>query len=234
MIDTARWAIYYAPKRDDALWERGVSWLGRDPEDDREFDPRADLDTHDWMRLTATPSRYGWHATLKPPMRLRETGREDELRYRLRAFAANRVPFELPPLAVRSLDGFLALTLQKRCHELQSLADDCVRKFDDLRAPPTAQELTQRRQAGLSPRQEALLERWGYPYVFGEYRFHLTLTGRLQATEVGPVLETLQKWFAPALGKRRRVDGVALYHQAEADAAFRLVERVPFGGVSAF
>lgn len=229
MTDTARWAIYYAPAKDDALWERGVSWLGRDPDDDREFGPPPDLEARDWVRLTAAPRRYGWHATLKPPMRLLDPGMEGELRRRLRTFAAVRAPFELPPLAVQSLGGFLALTPQRECHELRRLAEDCVRAFDDLRAPPTAPELAQRRRAGLTPRQDALLARWGYPYVFEEFRFHLTLTGRLQPAEAKPLLETLRERFAPALGQSRRVEGVALYRQATVDVPFRLVERVPFG-----
>ena len=46
--------------------------------------------------------------------------------------------------------------------------------------PPGAAELERRRKAGLSAAQEKMLLRWGYPYVLDEFRFHLTLTGRLQ------------------------------------------------------
>ncbi|MEJ2633137.1 MAG: DUF1045 domain-containing protein [Acidihalobacter sp.] len=232
MSDTARWAIYYAPARSDVLWERGIAWLGRDPEDGREFAPPAGLDAQEWTSLTATPRRYGWHATLKPPMRLRETRLEDELRQRLRAFAANRTPFELPPLIVRSLGGFLALTPDAKSPELHRLGEDCVRAFDDLRAPPTQQELAQRRQTGLSPHQDALLARWGYPYVCEEFRFHLTLTGRLPAAEADRLQRQLHSWFASALAEPRHVENLALYHQAMPQAPFRLVDRFPFLGTA--
>ena len=66
-----------------------------------------------------------------------------------------------------------------RCTELQDLADRCVVEFDEFRRPAGDAELARRRGAGLTPRQDELLLRWGYPYVLEQWRFHLTLTARL-------------------------------------------------------
>ena len=45
-------------------------------------------------------------------------------------------------------------------------------------SPDTA-ELARRRGKGLPPDADQLLLRWGYPGVFGRWRFHMTLTRRL-------------------------------------------------------
>ena len=62
---------------------------------------------------------------------------------------------------------------------LQALADACVEQLDRFRAPPSDAELARRRRASLTPRQDAMLVRWGYPYVFDTWFFHMTLTRRL-------------------------------------------------------
>src|SRR5262249_53439438 len=49
--------------------------------------------------------------------------------------------------------------------------------------------------AGLSQRQIENLDRWGYPYVFEDFRFHLTLTGPIDADRRGSVLALLQARF---------------------------------------
>jgi hypothetical protein len=33
--------------------------------------------------------------------------------------------------------------------------------------------------AGLNQSQVANLDRWGYPYLFADFRFHMTLTGKV-------------------------------------------------------
>ena len=77
---------------------------------------------------------------------------------------ANRTaPFELPRLAVSDVFGFLALRESLSCPALQSLADACVEHLDPFRTPPTSAELARRRRSKLTPRQDAMLIRWGYP-----------------------------------------------------------------------
>jgi hypothetical protein len=64
----ARVAIYYAPLPDDPLTSLSSSWLGRDP---RSGEPVRHPDLDGIAEVTAEPRMYGFHATLKPPMRLR-------------------------------------------------------------------------------------------------------------------------------------------------------------------
>ncbi|HET6522220.1 MAG TPA: DUF1045 domain-containing protein, partial [Geminicoccaceae bacterium] len=175
-----RYAIYFAPAPDDPLGAFGNRWLGRDPWTGECLpQPRIPgLAPERLHAITASPRRYGFHGTLKPPFALAPGATPADLDMAARTFAAARRPVEVP-LALRSLSGFLALVPAEPVPALDALAADCVRAFDSFRAPSDAAELSRRRAAGLTARQDALLLAWGYPYVFEEFRFHLTLTERL-------------------------------------------------------
>ena len=189
-----RYAIYYAPPAGSALARFGAAWLGWDAEAEAEI-PHPSMDGLDVRALTATPRKYGFHGTLKPPFRLAGgtggTGPE-ALAGAVAEFAARQRGFDGPPLALRRIGRFVALVPSAACPELAALAGDCVRDLDRFRAPPDQSELDRRRRAGLSGRQEANLERWGYPYVMDDFRFHLTLTGALEEGVAYRVLDALR------------------------------------------
>ena len=222
-----RVAVYYAPEPDDPLAEAGARWLGRDAETG---EPVAQPPIDGIAEITAEPRLYGFHATLKPPMRLAEGASWGAVAEAARALADGIAPFDLPPLAVADVHGFLALRETAPCPALQALADLCVAGLDHLRAPPTPEELARRRRAGLTAAQEAMLRRWGYPYVFGSWFFHLTLTRRLAAEERARIMPQAEAWVAPALAQARRVRAICLFTQAEEGAPFRLAERLPLRG----
>ena len=108
---------------------------------------------------------------------------ENDLFRGLETFAATRAPVDIQGLTLADLGGFLALVPVAAGDALYALAGQCVSELDSFRAPPSESETARRRKAGLTERQDALLRRWGYPYVFEEFRFHLTLTGRLPDPE---------------------------------------------------
>ncbi|WP_428483131.1 DUF1045 domain-containing protein [Rhodopila sp.] len=223
----ARIAIYYAPLRDDPLTALATTWLGRDPVTGAPV-PQPGLPGI--KEITAEPRRYGFHATLKPPMRLAPNRTWSELMTAVRAVAASLAPFDLPRLAVNDLHGFLALRETIPCPELQVLADVCVKQLDGFRAPPSEAEVAHRRTARLSAEQDAMLLRWGYPYVFGTWFFHLTLTRRLSEQEKTVLLPAAEAWFAPALDVRRRVTDLCVFTQVGPDAPFQIAERVRLWG----
>lgn len=220
-----RVAIYWAPEPGDPLHAAGSAWLGRDAETGASL-PQPPVPGIE--EITADARVYGLHATLKPPFRLATT--YAELREDAAALAARTAPFDLPPLAVADLKGFLALRETAPCPPLQALADAAVVALDAHRAAPTAEEIARRRRAGLSPRQEALLARWGYPYVMEEWRFHVTLTRRISAEEAAVLRPAAEAHFAAAAGRPRRVAAIALFTQAGPGAPFLIAERLPLGG----
>jgi hypothetical protein len=75
-----------------------------------------------------------------------------------------------------------------------------------------------------------MLVRWGYPYVFDTWFFHMTLTRRLSDTEKAVIQPAAEAWFAPALTQPRRVQDICLFTQSAPDAAFTLAERVNLRG----
>jgi putative phosphonate metabolism protein len=223
----ARVALYYAPLPDDPLTRLSSAWLGRDPVTNASV-PQPGLDG--LAEITAEPRDYGFHATLKPPMRLAAGTDWTGFVSAVRTTAASIAPFDLPPLAVSDLRGFLALRETNPCPPLQALADVCVEQLDSFREPPSNEELARRRKAKLSTEQDAMLARWGYPYVFGTWFFHMTLTRRLSDAEKATILPAAESWFAPALAVPRRVEDICIFTQATPGAAFTLAERVRLRG----
>lgn len=225
-----RYAIYYAPDPTSALGRFGAAWLGRDAIAGRPAARPASgpIAPDRLAAITAAPARYGFHATLKPPFRLAAGARLDDLRTAADQFARGRMPFPMPPLMLGALDGFLALVPAGDAPALHALADAAVAAFDHLRAPPSADELA-RRGAGLDPARRALLARWGYPFVFAAYRFHITLTDRLEDAERARVRRALAPLVAEALAEPARVEAVWIFEEPAPGAAFRAIRRVRFG-----
>ena len=220
-----RVALYYAPAPSDPLWQAGCRWLGRDPQTGVPL-PQPDLP--DVAAITADARGYGFHATLKPPMRL--AGGWRDFLADARALAATIAPFELPALRVGLLGDFLALLEQHPSRALRAFADACVAGLDRHRAPPSAAELARRRQGDLSPERAALLQRWGYPDVFDAWRFHMTLSRRLAPAEAALWQPAATAYFAPALALPRRVGELCIFTQDGPGSPFLMTERLPLAG----
>jgi hypothetical protein len=221
-----RVALYYAPAENDPLRAAAAGWLGRDPEHGACAQPALD----GIAEITREAARYGFHATLKPPMRLREGTSWAELRDAAAGVAAGVPPFPLPPLAVAALDGFLALRETTPSLRLQALADAAVAGLDHLRAPPDAAERARRDRLGRTPAERAGLARWGYPYVFATWFFHMTLTRRLDAAEHARWRPRAEAHFGPALALPRQVRDICLFVQTAPDQPFVIAERIPLAG----
>jgi putative phosphonate metabolism protein len=228
---TTRFALYVAPPADHPLHGFAARWLGWDPESGETHDPEpaAGFSASRIAALTAEPRRYGFHGTLKPPFRLAEGCSDSMLIAALERFAARHAPVRLPALQIAALGTFLALRPSAPCPAIDDLAAACVRDFDAFRAPPSEAELARRRQAGLTPRQESHLARWGYPYVLEDFRLHFTLTGSIDNTaERAALLEHLSAEVAPLLRSPMIVSELCLFAQSGSDAPFRIVGRYRF------
>ncbi|MEM9641449.1 MAG: DUF1045 domain-containing protein [Pseudomonadota bacterium] len=220
----ARFAIYYVPP-EGTLADFGAKWLGWDVvtgRDVRQFDLP---DLHD---ITMTPRKYGFHGTLKPPFKLAEGQTMQALEHAAAALAEMLSPATCDGLQLTALGRFLALTPKGSMDGLQRLAGACVRDLDMFRAPAREAELARRRKAGLSTRQEALLAQWGYPYVFEEFRFHLTLSGRLPEDELRGWTDALQDHL-PDLPTPFVMDQIALCGERQ-DGRFELIHRYTLTG----
>lgn len=220
----ARFAIYYLPP-EGALSSFGARWLGWDVLTGRAAPhwPEPGLEA-----VTQTPRKYGFHATLKPPFRLAEGQTAEALDKAVAAMAARCAPARAEGLEVARIGSFLALVPQGDTAQIARVAATCVEALDDFRAPATGAELARRRAARLTPEQEALLSRWGYPYVMQAFRFHMTLTGRLDPQD-GAVWQDSVARHLPPLPQPFVLDQVALVGE-RADGRFELVHRYPLTG----
>lgn len=226
MSNMKRYAVYFAP-RPGAFADRAAEWLGRNPDTgDMRPQPHLGLPA---AEITAEPRRYGFHGTIKPPFRLAPGVTHDDLDAATRALASRLPPVTLAGLRLAQLDGFLALVPDGEAGDLQELGATVVRDLDPLRAPLTQAEIARRRPERLTPRQRALLDQWGYPFVMDQFRFHLTLTDRLPAAMADYAQLVLGAHFAPVLPRPFVIEDLCLFGEPE-DGAFRLLHRYALTG----
>jgi putative phosphonate metabolism protein len=227
--DNGRYAIYFAAEAGSPLARFGAEWLGYDVASGATVPQPvlAEIGAERLRESTAEPRRYGFHATLKPPFALAEGFTCEQLDEAAATLAGQGAAFEASPLQLSCISGFWALTLSAPCLLLHTLADRCVRDLDSFRAPPSVDELARRRRAPLTARQDELLVRWGYPYVMDEFRFHMTLTARLDAAEGAVVARVLAPLVAPLCREPLAIDALSLFYQEHQCAPFRLVRRYP-------
>jgi putative phosphonate metabolism protein len=225
MTGFPRYAIYFAAGADHALSRFGAELLGYDAYTGNEppFPHDATRVAPDWRDITSDPRKYGYHGTLKAPMALALGKTEAELMAGCEAFARQTRPVPVIRPIVDAISGFIAVIPGEPVDALRELAADCVRDFDSFRPPLTAEDRARRKPEKLGERQRDYLDRWGYPYVMEEFRFHMTLTGRLDAERRGPILEMLRARFAGLGLDTLAIDRIALFKQDDAMARFRII-----------
>jgi len=223
MTPYPRYAIYYVPAATDPLYRLGAEALGYDSFSGSAIDfPKAITESvSDWVEVTTDPRKYGFHATLKAPFALAPGRSEAELLKAVEAFAAPATP--TIPLVVSAISSFIAVIPAAPSAELSALAQTCVEAFDGFRAPLTERDRARRRPDRLTERQLTYLDRWGYPYVADEFRFHMTLTGSLPRDRHDHLLPILRSLFRDITATPRAIDRIALCRQADAAARFRTI-----------
>ena len=218
-----RYALYYTPPYGDFA-DFGAAWLGWDAFRGWEV-PQPKLPGLDLPAITAEPRRYGFHATLKAPFRLADDRTEIGLIRAVGALARQLRPVTLPGLALTRIGPFLALTPEGDPAALNALAAQAVEALDAFRAPLTEAEIARRNPDRLSPRQRALLDAWGYPYVFDEFQFHMTLTGALDDATLDRVSAALRPRLHVV--PRPFTLGVLTLVGEREDGRFRILNRAP-------
>lgn len=221
-----RYAVYFAPEP-GGLMQAASRWLGWDVEAGRAVAQPAISGIE---AATAAPRKYGFHATLKAPFRLAEGATGDDLAEALGAAAHHIAPVALPGLAIATLaERFLALRPEGGEADLAMLCAEVVSGFEPFRAPLSNDEAARRNPANLTPRQRELMDAFGYPYVFEEFRFHMTLTGDLPAPELARFHTEAEAWFGPHLPRPFAVDQLCLFGEDEL-GRFHLLSRHRLAG----
>ena len=205
-----RIALYWAPEHSTPLGRVAADWLKQGE------CPVNGVPNKEVRRLLSAPKHYGFHATLKPPFQLRAGCVLEEIEQELALFVAEEQnkPFLLPGLEVAQIGSFFCLRPIADSGVLNDFSAATVKRFDHFRKPAGEDEIARRRAAGLTARQDQLLLKWGYPYVFDEFRFHLTLTGSVQdSNHFQPLKQELVTRFAPALHIPCSFDSLSMFIQ---------------------
>ena len=209
---TARHAVYWVPREDHPLWTAGVSWLARG-------DHRA------------SATRYGFHATVKAPMRLR--GSEAEFAAALSALVKGHRPVPLPAFEVTWLRDFMALCPTAPLPAgFDALATACVKELDVFRELPDGAERARRIQ-GLDDEQVRLYDTWGYPHLFHRWTMHLTLSDATTDPALrGALAGAARAHFAEALAVPMGAGELAWVVEPAPGAPFHIERRFVIGGAA--
>ncbi len=228
-----RYALYFAPAPETDLASFGAAWLGRDAYTGEmiEHEDIGFLDSARLFEITASPRNYGFHATIKAPFEVVDGTSFEDLKAALDAFASRTSAFEAPALEVKSLHGFTAFVLSEPSPEMDAMHRDAVTSFEPFRAPMSDEDRARRRPERLSERQREYLDRYGYPLVFEEFLFHMTLTERLSDPEEQEMIMDLLEPIDALFGSSPlQVDGLCLFHQPDRQSPFTVRHRAVFSG----
>ncbi len=222
-----RYAIYFVPPASSQLYRYGSSILGYDSYTGSgvRFPDEFGSGVVNWNELSTTPRHYGFHATLKAPFHLTPSCSERQLVNALQNFASlGHAVHSFVPI-LRELEDFIAVVPQKAEASLDALAASCTTIFDAYRAPMSPQERARRLASGLSQSQIQNLDRWGYPFVLSEFRFHMTLTGAVPQRRKKAILAVLLSGFHHMKVERSiAIDRLALMKQETSEAPFRVLD----------
>jgi putative phosphonate metabolism protein len=225
-----RYAIYVVPRAETALYRFGASVLGYDCYSGRDVAPIAGTEAFAWPEIVREPRVYGFHATLKAPFRLAEGVSEADLDQAFVSKVAEIAPVLTGDLVLHEIGAFVALVPKTQCAAVDRLAATCVEVFDRFRAPMTDAERTRRLASNLSARQIEHLDRWGYPYVFEEFRFHMTLTGPLALPErVGAFAFLSDKFEQVPEARSLIIDQIVIARQTATNSPFEVLRAAPLG-----
>ena len=224
-----RYAIYFTPPRDHPLTRKASAWLGRDAFSGLALPhaEQAGLAMGELAYFTALPRRYGFHATMKAPFRLAEGASEKSLLQLAERFSREAETVTIPRLEVTRIGSFFALTAADPNPALNAFAARVVAVFDKLRSPLTEREFQRRDPDRLSTVQLRNLQNWGYPYVFDEFRFHMTLTGPVDQADRPRVEAALRHNFAGLLEEELEIDHIAVFEERETGAPFQVHSLYP-------
>jgi hypothetical protein len=202
-----RYAVFFTPTGALAAW--GSAWLGWDSAEGCCV-TQPTVTGVDVAGVTATPRRYGLHATLKAPFRIAQGADLVQLQQAAANFATQHTAFSIGAIELRHDSGFVALRPKSMPKNLKGFAASSVKAFDAFRAPLTDTDIARRRKASLTARQDQQMLDWGYPFTFEDFHFHLTLSGGLPEQQAAIIIAALTPDLDPIVPTPLVIDAITL------------------------
>lgn len=222
----ARYAIFWLPPADSPLAQFGRDWFGLCPETGEMDAPtRFGLPADLAAEAIARPRRYTLHGTIVAPFRPAARVSAAGIAAELRRFCARRAVVRTGPLRLVRLTRYLALVPDGGTTALDWLATDCVTHFNRFRAPTSEADMARYPAGHYTEGQRRNARQFGYPYVLGDFRFHVTLAGPLAADQLDRVEAALAPRLEPLVGAPLEIGSLCLLGEHDQAAPFRLIER---------
>jgi len=184
MTNYKRVAIYFLPKKNSSLENFGKNLLGRDINKKKKisltrrqkyFINRGFTYFDELKDYCEQPAKYGFHATLKAPFRLKRNVKTKNFYDVISHIAAQHSRFKIKGLKIAYSKKFTFITSRKPNKLLINLENDLVKHLDTFRAELNKTEIKKRIPDSLTFKQNKYLKEWGYPFVFDQFKFHMTL-----------------------------------------------------------
>ena len=184
MTNYKRVAIYFLPKKNSSLENFGKNLLGRDINKKKKisltrrqkyFINRGFTYFDELKDYCEEPAKYGFHATLKAPFRLKRNVKTKNFYDVISHIAAQHSRFKIKGLKIVYSKKFTFITSRKPNKLLINLESDLVKHLDTFRAELNKTEIKKRIPDSLTFKQNKYLKEWGYPFVFDQFKFHMTL-----------------------------------------------------------
>ncbi len=184
MTNYKRVAIYFLPKKNSSLENFGKNLLGRDINKKKKisltrrqkyFINRGFTYFDELKNYCEQPAKYGFHATLKAPFRLKRNVKTKNFYDVISHIATQHSRFKIKGLKIVYSKKFTFITSRKPNKLLINLENDLVKHLDTFRAELNKTEIKKRIPDSLTFKQNKYLKEWGYPFVFDQFKFHMTL-----------------------------------------------------------
>ena len=227
-----RYAIYYAPIENCELDVFGKCLLGWDPYKGEEITKPYPLklpNLQKFSRFVLTPKQYGFHGTIKAPFRLKDGYTYNDLENKVGEISKQIHSFHLNKLIIKKLGYFIALIPTNNL-KVNEVSNKFVEGLDYLRDELSENEIKKRNPIKLTSRQKKMLFKWGYPYVFNEFKFHLTLTSKLNIEEIDDVFKSLQNILTQFNLIKINFNSVCIFGQ-KSDEKFYFIKRFNFNNL---
>ena len=228
-----RYAIYYAPSENSELDLFGKCLLGWDPYKGVET-TKSDLSKlpsfKKFSGLVLTPKQYGFHGTIKAPFKLKNEYTYNDLENKVREISKQIHSFYFDQLIIKKLGNFIGLIPTNNL-KVNAVSNKFVEELDYLRDELSESEIKKRKPHKLTSNQKQMLFKWGYPYVFDEFKFHLTLTSKLNVVEIDDVLRSLQNILKQVNLNKISFNNICIFGQ-KSDEKFYFVQRFNFNNLT--
>lgn len=225
--DYEKYAVYWVPKRSDALARFGASWTGWCAENgERRTRGVFGNVSFGIAAVTRHGRRHGFHAVIKAPFRLGADRSLFTLEHALGTLVEECASFQLPRLRLAVVNECVALVPSQRSpalHDLTVRIGDALARIDvapDAPAEAVTLNADGARDAGPVVR---------FPTAAG-HRFQMPLTDPIGTALALDVMEQLQPMLEPILQQPRQLQDIALMGDPGEDRPLRVLQRYELPG----